>query len=65
MNKDTQDWIMFFALIVLLITAFMVAKQRDDLKAEAVKHGAAEWVADVNGHTTFKWKEVKYHTVEQ
>jgi hypothetical protein len=41
----------------LLITAFLVAQQRDDLKAEAVKRGAAEWVADYNGITTFKWKE--------
>ena len=50
---------MLFALIIWIITAFMVAKQRDDLKAEAVKRGAAEWVADYNGHTTFKWKEIK------
>ena len=57
MNKNTQVYFMLFALIIWIITAFMVAKQRDDLKAEAVKHGAAEWVADVNGHTTFKWKE--------
>ena len=48
---------MVLAIIALLITAFIAAGQRDDLKAEAVKHGAAEWVADVHGHTTFKWKE--------
>jgi len=26
---------------------------------EAVRLGHAEWVVDVNGSTTFKWKEVK------
>jgi hypothetical protein len=57
MNKNTTEWLLVFALITLLITAFLVAQQRDDLKAEAVKRGVAEWVADVNGHTTFKWKE--------
>jgi hypothetical protein len=65
MNKNTTEWLMTLAVILLFIAAFMVAKQRDDLKAEAVKHGAAEWVADANGHTIFKWKEVKYNTVEQ
>jgi len=57
MNKNTAELLMTLAVILLVIAAFMVAKQRDDLKAEAVKHGAAEWVADHNGHTTFKWKE--------
>ena len=57
MNKNTKELLMTLAVIFLIIAAFMVAKQRDDLKAEAVKHGAAEWVADVNGCTTFKWKE--------
>jgi hypothetical protein len=57
MNKNTAEWLMTLAVIALLIASFMVAKQRDDLKAEAVKHGAAEWVADYNGNTTFKWKE--------
>ena len=29
----------------------------DEMKAEAVKRGAAEWVVDpTNGETTFKWK---------
>jgi len=57
MNKNTTEWLETLGVILLIIAAFMIAKQRDDLKAEAVKHGAAEWVADVNGHTTFKWKE--------
>ena len=57
MNKNTTEWLMTLAAILFIIALFIAAKQRDDLKAEAVKHGAAEWVADVNGHTTFKWKE--------
>ena len=57
MKENTAEWLMVLAVIALLIAAFIVADQRDDLKAEAVKHGAAEWVADVHGHTTFKWKE--------
>lgn len=32
----------------------------DEMKAEAVKRGAAEWVVNpANGETTFKWKEVE------
>jgi hypothetical protein len=57
MKHYTAEWLLVLALITLLITAFLVAQQRDDLKAEAVKRGAAEWVADYNGITTFKWKE--------
>ena len=48
---------MVLAVIALLIAAFIVADQRDDLKVEAVKRGAAEWVVGARGHTTFKWKE--------
>jgi hypothetical protein len=48
---------MVVAVTFLLIGAFMAASQRDDLKAEAVKRGFAEWVSDYNGNTTFKWKE--------
>jgi hypothetical protein len=54
MSKCAQEW---FLLIIVIIAAFLIAEQRDDLKIEAVKHGAAEWVSDVNGRTTFKWKE--------
>ena len=45
------------AFVLLLICALMVAQQRDDLKAEAVKRGFATWVSDENGNTTFTWKE--------
>ena len=56
MNKCTQEWLVLFVLILMTIAAFLVAAQRDDLKVEAVKRGFAEWVCDVNGQTTFKWK---------
>jgi hypothetical protein len=36
---------------------YIIANHRDDLKAEAVKRGFAEWVSDYNGNTAFKWKE--------
>lgn len=57
MKENTAEWLMVLAVIALLIAAFIVADQRDDLKAEAVKRGAAEWVVGARGHTTFKWKE--------
>ena len=57
MSKIAQEWFLLFIIIILTIAEFLIAEQRDDLKIEAVKHGAAEWVSDVNGRTTFKWKE--------
>ena len=57
MSKLASEWIMTLSVIFLLIAAVMAASQRDDLKAEAVKRGFAEWVSDYNGNTTFKWKE--------
>jgi len=56
MSKCVQEWFLLFIVIIVTIAAFLVAEQRDALKVEAVKHGAAEWVSDVNGRTTFKWK---------
>ena len=57
MSKLAIEWIMTMSVIILLIATFMASSQRDDLKAEAVKRGFAEWVSDYNGNTTFKWKE--------
>jgi hypothetical protein len=62
MSKLASEWIMS-VFVFLLIAAFMlgvivdITLQRDELKAEAVKRGFAEWVSDYNGNTTFKWKE--------
>lgn len=43
-----------YAALVAGLT--VVAKQCDQLKIEAIKHGAAEWVVDSEGQTTFQWK---------
>jgi hypothetical protein len=52
-----QCIIMILSAIILFIAAFMAASQRDELKAEAVKRGFAEWIVDEKGDTTWKWKE--------
>jgi hypothetical protein len=45
-------------VLATLIALWAMQLQRDELKAEAVKRGAAEWVVDpTNGATTFMWKE--------
>ena len=51
--------ILFLGLISALIGVLALQSQRAELKAEAVKRGAAEWVVDpANGATTFMWKEL-------
>ena len=57
MSELARQCIMTLSAILLFISAFMAASQRDDLKAEAVKRGFAEWVVDEKGDTTWKWKE--------
>lgn len=42
----------------LVAGLLVVAKQRDQLKIEAIKHGAAEWIVDEAGQTTFQWKAI-------
>jgi hypothetical protein len=59
MSDTANQWIMLVAVIFLIAGTFVVSNQRDELKAEAVKRGFAEWVSDYNGNTTFKWKETK------
>ena len=57
MSDTASQWIMTIAAILLSISAFMTASQRDDVKAEAVKRGFAEWVVNEKGDTTWKWKD--------
>jgi hypothetical protein len=57
MSDTASQWIMVVAVIFLIAASFIASNQRDNLKAEAVKRGFAEWVSDYNGNTTFKWKE--------
>ena len=50
--------LLFLCLIASLCALWGMQSQRDELKAEAVKRGAAEWVVDpTNGMATFMWKE--------
>jgi len=57
MSNPAGQCIMTLSAILLFIAALMAATQRDELKAEAVKRGFAEWVVDEKGGTTWKWKE--------
>lgn len=61
MNNYDRDNIVInvllvFTLVLLLLTSFTLLNHRE-FKKEAVKRGAAEWVVDDGGATTFTWKE--------
>jgi hypothetical protein len=57
MNNSALEWMFVICIIVLFTTTYGAARQRDELKAEAVKRGFAEWVVNDKGNTTFKWKD--------
>ena len=59
MSEKAISAIMCVCFILLLVAAFMVAEQRDELKQQAVERGFAEWVVKPNGSTTWQWKEAK------
>ncbi len=48
-----------FWIMVVALASASSGKRYNDLQAEAVKLGAAEWVASEHGSTTFIWKESK------
>ena len=52
-----NSWLGLLATIILAVGLFIVADQRDELKAEAVKRGFAEWIVTGQNQTEFKWKE--------
>ena len=56
-SEPFQEGLKALSFVLLLVVALMVAQQRDELKAEAVKRGFATWVSDENGNTHFEWKE--------
>ena len=61
MNGNDRDGIVINVLLViilvlLLLSCFTLINHRE-LKKEAVKRGAATWVVDDGGATTFTWKE--------
>lgn len=57
MSENKCDWLGVLALILSVCCTFAVAEQRDELKAEAVKRGYAEWIIIGENNTEFKWKE--------
>lgn len=57
MNDILNELVATVIIIILVIAAFAVAGQRDELKQEAVDRGFAEWVIKGENKTEFKWKE--------
>lgn len=57
MSENTCAWCGIVVFLLMLICALMVAQDRDELKAEAVKRGYAEWIVIGENKTEFKWKE--------
>jgi len=57
MSKGVFEAFMTACVISLIFVVFLLETQGDDLKAQAVKRGFAEWVVNEKGDTTFKWKE--------
>lgn len=57
MSESIAKWIMVASVILIYVANYGVSRERDELKAEAVKRGFAEWVVNDKGNTTFKWKD--------
>jgi len=58
MSEGTYNrWLGLLATIILAVGLFIVADQRDELKAEAVKRGFAEWIVTGQNETEFKWRD--------
>jgi hypothetical protein len=57
MSENTCSWCFIAAFFLTVYCVFAVAEQRDELKAEAVKRGYAEWIVIRENETEFKWKE--------
>jgi hypothetical protein len=57
MKHTNGDWAVIAVIVLLILSLFLVADQRDTLKEEAVQHGCAEWVVDTKGETTWQWKK--------
>jgi hypothetical protein len=54
-----NDLLATLSLIVtvgLLVALFICTNKMDNMKAEAVKRGYAEWISDYYGNSTFQWK---------
>lgn len=57
MSENACSLFGMILFLFALICAFVAAGQRDELKAEAVKRGCAEWIVIGENNTEFKWKE--------
>jgi hypothetical protein len=57
MSEQLASLLGLLAVIIITFCLFLVAEQRDELKAEAVKRGFAEWIVTGQNQTEFKWKE--------
>ncbi len=58
MSEKTLELLSVICFILLLVTAILVAQQRDELKQQAVDKGFAEWhIIPGTKETEFKWKE--------
>ncbi len=62
MSEEQSVWLWLTALTVVSIAlgfSLGFGVQRDSIRADAVKAGAAEWAADEDGKPEFKWKVAK------
>jgi hypothetical protein len=57
MRENTCSLIGVLLFLIALLCAVLCSQQRDELKAEAVKRGFAEWIVIGQNQTEFKWKE--------
>ena len=61
MNDNDRDGIvinvLLVVILVLILTLSFTLINHSELKKEAVKRGAATWVVDDGGATSFTWKE--------
>ena len=57
MSENTCSLFGVLLFIIALICAVLCLQQCDELKAEAVKRGYAEWIVISEDNTEFKWKE--------
>ena len=57
MSENASSLFGMILFLFALIIAVLVKQDRDELKAEAVKRGYAEWIVIGENNTEFKWKE--------
>lgn len=58
MSDEAPVFVILGVIIFLFAAMFYNARQRDELKEEAVKRGFAEWAVSSAGEAKWQWKEV-------